>query len=113
MSATPNPLSTSKLRRSRYAPGETHCQADPVIAGCATEHGFTRVRQYHCPSPQHPSWMHRPEIHTPDGGYGFRARSFHSRPEMTGVRFCGRDQLLISADQVFSISLTTESGIGM
>src|ERR1700730_19204902 len=27
--------------------------------------------------------------------------------------FLQRDQLLISADQVFSISLTTESGIGM
>src|SRR5258708_24712366 len=25
----------------------------------------------------------RPGIHTPDGGYGFRARSFHSRPAMT------------------------------
>ena len=25
----------------------------------------------------------RPGIHTPDGGYGFRVRSFHSRPGMT------------------------------
>ena len=34
-----------------------------VIPGCAT-------------------WR-KPGIHTPDGGYGFRARSFHSRPGMT------------------------------
>src|SRR6478609_4704613 len=34
-----------------------------VIPGCAT-------------------WR-RPGIHTPDGCYGFRARSFHSRPGMT------------------------------
>src|SRR6202171_3225732 len=33
-----------------------------VIPGCAT-------------------WR-RPGIHTPDRGYGFRARSFHSRPQM-------------------------------
>src|SRR5438874_1697439 len=90
-----------------------HRQANPVVAGCATEFGFTRVRQYHCPSPQHPAWMRRPEIHTPDGGYGIRASLAPVAPQMTGVRFCGRDQLLISADQVFSINLTTESGIGM
>src|SRR5437899_12737446 len=74
---------------------------------------LARVRQYHCPSPQHPAWMRRPEIHTPDGGYGIRASLAPVAPQMTGVRFCGRDQLLISADQVFSINLTTESGTGM
>src|SRR6266576_2521330 len=53
------------------------------IVDAPTELGFTQVRQYHCPSRQQPTWMRRPGIHTPRGGYGFRARSFHSRPGMT------------------------------
>src|SRR3954470_17363995 len=54
-----------------------------VIPGHATELVFTRVRQYHCPSRQQPTWMHGLGIHTHDGGYGFRARSLCSRPGMT------------------------------
>src|SRR6267378_6616752 len=54
-----------------------------VIPGCAAELGFTRVRQYHCPSRQQPTWMRRPGIHTPRRGYGFRAHSLRSRPGMT------------------------------
>src|SRR5258708_11922474 len=42
-------------------------QAILVIPGCA-------------------AWR-RPGIHTPDRGYGFRARSFHSRPGMTSQSF--------------------------
>src|SRR5882757_2043147 len=45
-----------------------------VIPGCATELGFTRVRQYHRPSRQQPTWMRSPESITPNRGYGFRAR---------------------------------------
>src|SRR5450432_2340325 len=56
-----------------------------VIPGCATELGFTRVRQYHCPSRQQPTWMRRPGIHNPHRGYGFRTRSLHSRSGMTVV----------------------------
>src|SRR5713226_3587418 len=51
-----------------------------VIPGCATELGFTRVRHYQCPSRQQPTWMRRPGIHTPGGGYGFRARSQELAP---------------------------------
>src|SRR6266581_5640746 len=40
-----------------------------------TELGFTRVRQYHCPSRQQPTWMRRPGIHNHDRGYGFRVRA--------------------------------------
>src|SRR5882724_4278700 len=49
------------------------------------ELGFTRVRQYHCPSRQQPTWMRRPGIHTPDHGYGFRARVFDA-PRNDGCR---------------------------
>src|SRR6202023_2788018 len=35
------------------------------IVDAPTELGFTRVRQYHCPSRQQPTWMRRPGIHTP------------------------------------------------
>src|SRR6266704_2598769 len=45
------------------------------IVDAPPELGFTRVRQYHCPSRQQPTWMRRPGIHTPCRGYGFRARS--------------------------------------
>ena len=51
--------------------------------GCATDLGFTRVRQHRCPSRQQPTWMRRPGIHTPRGGYGFGARSLRARPGMT------------------------------
>src|SRR5713226_7410090 len=46
----------------------------------ARQLGFTRVRQYYCPSRQQPTWMRRPGIHTPGGGYGFRARSQELAP---------------------------------
>src|SRR6266571_1827576 len=58
-----------------------------------TELGFTRVRQYHCPSRQQPTWMRRPGIHTPGGGYGFRARSLCSRPGMTSKRPAAVDEM--------------------
>jgi hypothetical protein len=57
-----------------------------------------------------PSWR-RPGIHTPDRGYGFRVRDFVA--PLRSAIFTDRDQLLMSEDQVFSISLTTDSGIGM
>src|SRR6266404_1618026 len=34
-----------------------------------------------------PSWR-GPGIHTPDGSYGFRVRSFHSRPQRQAPRAC-------------------------
>src|SRR5437762_9336510 len=54
-----------RRRRSR-----ARYQTCLVIPGCAT-------------------WR-RPGIHTPDCGYGFRARSFHSRPGMTAPARVGR-----------------------
>jgi hypothetical protein len=48
------------------------------------------------PRPHQPTGMRRPEIHISDGGYGFRARWFHSRPQdvqlhigLTGRNFVG------------------------
>src|SRR5258708_26781100 len=36
-----------------------------------------------------------PEIHTPDRGYGFRARSFHSRPGITALFLLNRPRHLL------------------
>jgi hypothetical protein len=36
-----------------------------------------------------PTGMRGPEIHISDGGYGFRARWFHSRAGLTGRNFVG------------------------
>src|ERR1019366_9284602 len=51
-----------------------------------TDLGFTRVRQYYCPSRQQLTWMRRPGIHTSSHGYGFRARLFHWRPMTQDLR---------------------------
>src|SRR5712691_2292235 len=51
------------------------------IVGAPPELGFTRVRQYHCPSRQQPTWMREPGIHNHDREYGFRACAKWRIPE--------------------------------
>src|SRR5260370_30671664 len=81
------PLPERPCRRRRRRDRERRAWERPaavelsvVIPGCASELGFTRVRQYYCPSRQQPTWMRRPGIHTHDGGYGLRARSLLLAP---------------------------------
>src|SRR5260370_5185330 len=82
-----------------------------VIPGCATDLGFTRVRQYDCPSRQQPTWMRRPGIHTPGRGYGFWARSFHSRPGMTVFLLMGeRTQIEITSRRPAAVHAMRAAG---
>jgi hypothetical protein len=48
----------------RFTPSKTPHISHPVIPGRTTELGFTRVRHYHCPSRQQPTWMRGPGIHS-------------------------------------------------
>src|SRR5258708_35772073 len=105
MSATPNPLSTSKPRRSRYAPGESHCKPTRSSRDAPPNPGLPEFGNIIAPRLHQPTGMRGPEIHISDGGYGFRARSFHSRQNDRSRVLHQPDQLLISADQVLSLSL--------
>src|SRR6266567_5443992 len=62
-------------RRSRRATSklDRHSPMCNCTSGCAGELGFTRVRQYHCPSRQQPTWMRGPGIRIPGRDYGFLA----------------------------------------
>ena len=78
------------------------------------ELGFTRVRHYHCPSRQQPTWMRRPGIqhHAPLLDSGFARKS--SRPGMTGegtvrLQDCFRNTV---AAQIAKVLLATRSEPG-
>jgi hypothetical protein len=76
-----------------YLPG-----IEPVFAGLQfADHGgasfslfmaiiVIAARLFHLVVPGRAIWR-GPGIHSPGGGYGFRARSFHSRPGMTSLIF--------------------------